>query len=460
MATSTTNYNLVKPDYNESADIDVINSNMDIIDEALNSLSNRISNTVSDYWNNSTIYEVGQYCIYDNKLWKCLVQHSGQTPTEGTYWTQTSIDKEFTELKGDLVNLENNVDAFGGNEYVNITTTFTDGKRVSIANGQLLDNYSNFRTTDFIDVKAFDIVYFPIMRNEYHFLALYDENKDFILSGTPNKINEDHVSTNDYPNVRYFRYSFYVDDADKFYLHGLYKITRDVNDAKNKLEEYLHIIAKDRVVVPLINCFSMMNSEDVAFGYRIVSSGAIWVDNSCSIIQKRIYAKNGSTIYFTPTSEVVKYSVIIEDGNNNNISFYDNLTSDFVLSRDGYIRITVKRESGTAVLEDLETISGFIINDNTNDLVIDVHNSSELKSALNRANIVNIMNDITINHTMKVWLKDVVINGNNYTIKTTSSDDVFDIRNNTIKLNNLKVDCSGAETGFNVTFNAKAFLIM
>ena len=104
MATSTTNYNLVKPDYNESADIEVINSNMNIIDEALNSLSNRISNTVSDYWNNSTIYEVGQYCIYCNKLWKCLVQHSGQTPTEGTYWTQTSIDKEFTELKEEKAN--------------------------------------------------------------------------------------------------------------------------------------------------------------------------------------------------------------------------------------------------------------------------------------------------------------------------------------------------------------------
>ena len=122
MATSTTNYNLVKPDYNESADIEVINSNMDIIDEALNSLSNRISNTVSDYWNNSTIYEVGQYCIYDNKLWKCLVQHSGQTPTEGTYWTQTSIDKEFTELKGDLGDL------IGYDEQFLFSNKYIDGK--------------------------------------------------------------------------------------------------------------------------------------------------------------------------------------------------------------------------------------------------------------------------------------------------------------------------------------------
>ena len=35
MATLTTNYNLVKPDYEENADIAVMNSNMDIIDAAL-----------------------------------------------------------------------------------------------------------------------------------------------------------------------------------------------------------------------------------------------------------------------------------------------------------------------------------------------------------------------------------------------------------------------------------------
>lgn len=35
MATKTTNYNLTKPDGSENADIDVINANMDIIDNAL-----------------------------------------------------------------------------------------------------------------------------------------------------------------------------------------------------------------------------------------------------------------------------------------------------------------------------------------------------------------------------------------------------------------------------------------
>ena len=133
MATSTTNYNLVKPDYNESADIEVINSNMDIIDEALNSLSNRISNTVSDYWNNSTIYEVGQYCIYDNKLWKCLVHHSGQTPTEGTYWTQTSIDDEITELNNSIkntLNIQDISNTVTKSEFVNILVLKKQGNHV------------------------------------------------------------------------------------------------------------------------------------------------------------------------------------------------------------------------------------------------------------------------------------------------------------------------------------------
>ena len=40
MATKTTNYNLTKPSYNESADISVINQNMDIIDEKMKEIEN------------------------------------------------------------------------------------------------------------------------------------------------------------------------------------------------------------------------------------------------------------------------------------------------------------------------------------------------------------------------------------------------------------------------------------
>lgn len=41
MATQTTNYGLKKPDYNSSADIGVINSNMDIIDAKMKEIDNK-----------------------------------------------------------------------------------------------------------------------------------------------------------------------------------------------------------------------------------------------------------------------------------------------------------------------------------------------------------------------------------------------------------------------------------
>ena len=57
---------------------------------------------ISDAWNASTTYAVGQYCIYNNSLWKCLVQHSGQTPTEGTYWTKVTVANEITSVNNSL----------------------------------------------------------------------------------------------------------------------------------------------------------------------------------------------------------------------------------------------------------------------------------------------------------------------------------------------------------------------
>lgn len=62
-----------------------------------------LSNTISDAWNASTTYAVGQYCIYNNLLWKCLIQHSGQTPTEGTYWTKVSVANEITSVNNSLI---------------------------------------------------------------------------------------------------------------------------------------------------------------------------------------------------------------------------------------------------------------------------------------------------------------------------------------------------------------------
>lgn len=55
----------------------------------------------NDEWNSLTVYGVGAYVIYNNALWKCLVQNSGQTPTEGTYWSKCSVADEINKINSD-----------------------------------------------------------------------------------------------------------------------------------------------------------------------------------------------------------------------------------------------------------------------------------------------------------------------------------------------------------------------
>ena len=124
MARQTTNYGLTKPDYTDIADIEVVNANMDIIDGALKVIdtkSNNVMSKNSSAWSSTVAYAVGQYCIYNNSLWKCLVQHSGQTPQEGTYWARVSLDTLGSEINA----LNNN---FTWKKADNFATAFNNAK--------------------------------------------------------------------------------------------------------------------------------------------------------------------------------------------------------------------------------------------------------------------------------------------------------------------------------------------
>lgn len=103
-----------------------------------------LSGIVSDAWDSSVTYDVGDYVIYDNTFWKCLVANTGQTPQEGTYWTKTSTKKEFSELNSNLeqntygkFELKNGLKMYWGKKYsspastqngsyYNSTTSMTD----------------------------------------------------------------------------------------------------------------------------------------------------------------------------------------------------------------------------------------------------------------------------------------------------------------------------------------------
>ena len=68
----------------------------------------KLESDISDAWNSSVTYGVNSYCIYNNKLWKCKVQHTNQPPTEGTYWTACTISGEISELNSNLEKIKLN----------------------------------------------------------------------------------------------------------------------------------------------------------------------------------------------------------------------------------------------------------------------------------------------------------------------------------------------------------------
>ena len=131
MSRQTTNYGLTKPDYTDIADIEVVNANMDIIDGALKVIDTKSNNVMSKHssaWSSTVTYAVGQYCVYNNSLWKSLVQHSGQTPQEGTYWARVSLDTLGSEINALNSNLDTlNTAVKGKQTALKIwTTTFTN----------------------------------------------------------------------------------------------------------------------------------------------------------------------------------------------------------------------------------------------------------------------------------------------------------------------------------------------
>ena len=77
---------------------------------------------LTEVWNSETSYLANDYVIYDNKVWQALISNNGQTPAEGTYWTQVSLkglNEKYTELNNSLTNvifLDGNPISFGADE--------------------------------------------------------------------------------------------------------------------------------------------------------------------------------------------------------------------------------------------------------------------------------------------------------------------------------------------------------
>lgn len=71
----------------------------------LKGVDDDIQEMIGDEYSSSSAYAVGDYCIYNNTLYKCTTAISTAEAWNPSHWTPTSCDTELSELKTDLVNL-------------------------------------------------------------------------------------------------------------------------------------------------------------------------------------------------------------------------------------------------------------------------------------------------------------------------------------------------------------------
>lgn len=69
----------------------------------LEAADTQIKNMISNSWTQRT-WTTGEYCIYDNKLWECLVDNS-DAPSEGVNWREISITDIGCYQPGDIVTI-------------------------------------------------------------------------------------------------------------------------------------------------------------------------------------------------------------------------------------------------------------------------------------------------------------------------------------------------------------------
>ena len=102
MATNTTNYNLVKPSENEYYDINVSNSNLDIIDTEIKKVNDRLDSVSTD----------AQSTSFDNSsngMTATNVQDAIEENKQSIEVNKTSILELQTELNGQRLKLINSI---------------------------------------------------------------------------------------------------------------------------------------------------------------------------------------------------------------------------------------------------------------------------------------------------------------------------------------------------------------
>lgn len=103
MATNTTNYNLVKPSENEYYDININNSNLDIIDTEIKKINDKFDSVSTDA--QSTSFDNS-----DNGMTATNVQDAIEENKTSILNLQSQLSGQITRAKTILINLSSKVE--------------------------------------------------------------------------------------------------------------------------------------------------------------------------------------------------------------------------------------------------------------------------------------------------------------------------------------------------------------
>ena len=102
MATTTTNLGLTKPAYSDSADVSVLNSNMDLIDAE----AGRVRGNIAANYSASSAYAVGDLCLYTGVLYRCKTAiGSGGEAWNSGHWDAVKIAGQLSALSDQIGNI-------------------------------------------------------------------------------------------------------------------------------------------------------------------------------------------------------------------------------------------------------------------------------------------------------------------------------------------------------------------
>lgn len=221
------------------------------------------SDIIASDYDAETTYNAGQYCFYNDTIWRCKVTSTGETPEEGEFWTEVQVMTEVfqygnnrksqlvdkivakggesstSESWDDVIDDIDTIPSGGASVYTDFSNKVTPTiiPNYYIETTGVLTPYAGWYATDWIDVHEFD--YIVMYMNSGTGQTSYNYNVTY--NSSQQKISNFVITTNaivivDVANAYYLRCSnSSAGITPNVYLYGHYTTPKHITP--NRIEQ-------------------------------------------------------------------------------------------------------------------------------------------------------------------------------------------------------------------------------